>query len=94
MRLIRRLPKRGFNSGNKLKYLLVQVSSLDQFQNETEVTSALVRTIGLAKGDKQAGVKILGEGALTKKLTVRVQAFSESARRKIESAGGKCEVIK
>ena len=89
MRLIRRIPKRGFNQGHKKVYAVVQVSSLDQF--ETNVTPAKLKASGLAKG--KHAVKILGSGELKKKLTVKAHAFSQSAERKIAEAGGVCQVI-
>ena len=89
MRLIRRIPKRGFNQGHKKVYAVVHVSSLDQF--ETNVTPAKLKASGLAKG--KHAVKILGSGELKKKLTVKAHAFSQSAERKITEAGGVCKVI-
>ena len=91
MRLIRRVPKRGFNQGRKKEYILVQVSSLEKFKQGTEVTSSMLRNVGLVKGD--GDVKILGNGELKKRLIVKVRAFSQNARRKITDAGGACEVI-
>ena len=89
MRLIRRIPKRGFNQGHKKIYDVVQVYSLDQF--ETNVTPAKLKASGLAKGKNT--IKILGSGELKKKLTVKAHAFSQSAERKITEAGGVCKVI-
>ncbi len=91
MRLIRRLPKRGFKNPARQEYLPVNVGALDLFDDGTEVTVDLIRRRGLAKG-RCDGIKLLGRGELTKKLTVKVQAFSDSARAKIEAAGGTCEV--
>ena len=93
MPFIRRVPKRGFNNINRCEYVPVNVAALDQLSDGTEVTIDVLEAAGLATGARQ-GVKILGMGELSKKLTVRVQAFSESARSKIEAAGGACEVVK
>jgi len=93
MPLIRRLPKRGFTHIKDKVWAPVNVSALDRFDEGTEVTFELLRSVGLAKG-RVDGVKILGFGELAKKLTVNVQAFSASARTKIEAAGGQCEVVK
>ncbi|MFO7536033.1 MAG: 50S ribosomal protein L15 [Kiritimatiellia bacterium] len=90
MKLIRRIPKRGFTKPNPVTLTGVNVGSLECFESGTEVTSALLLTTGLAKGSRQ-GVKILGEGTLTRKLTVKVQAVSASAKAKIEQAGGTVE---
>lgn len=92
MRLIRRLPKRGFNHADGIVYFPVNVDLLSQFENGTEVTVKLLREQGLIKGTSD-GVKILGDGALDKKLTVKANAFSASARSKIEAAGGACVVV-
>ena len=93
MPLIRRLPKRGFNNiRHATVYIPVNVSALNQFEEGTEVTEELLRQKGLANG-RADGVKLLGKGDLDRKLTVKVHAFSASAREKIEQAGGVCEVI-
>lgn len=92
MKLIRRIPKRGFNKPNPVTLVGVNVGALECFDNGTEITAAPLRTAGLAKGARQ-GVKILGDGDLTKKLTVKVQGCSETARAKIEQAGGTCEQV-
>ncbi|NCC49688.1 MAG: 50S ribosomal protein L15 [Spartobacteria bacterium] len=93
MPLIRRLPKRGFTHIKAKIWAPVNVAALACFDEGTEVTFELLRKTGLAKG-RIDGVKILGRGDLDKKLTVKAQAFSESARSKIEAAGGQCEVTK
>jgi large subunit ribosomal protein L15 len=93
MRLIRRIPKRGFTSWNKTVYLPVNVSALDRFEAGAEVNLEMLQKVGLAKGSDQR-VKILGTGELKKKLAVKAHAFSASARSKIEAAGGTCEVVK
>jgi large subunit ribosomal protein L15 len=92
MRLIRRLPKRGFTGRNLLPYLVVNVGDLESFADGTVVTPELLESSGLV-GGRGRGVKILGAGELKHKLTVKAHAFSVSARSKIEAAGGVCEVI-
>lgn len=92
MPLIRRIPKRGFNNArHTIRYLPVNLTDLNQFEEGARVDELAMKTVGLANG-KAAGIKILGTGELSKKLTVIASAFSESARRKIEAAGGSCEV--
>lgn len=91
MRLIRRLPKRGFSRVG-VRFASVNVRDLEQFTAETEVDPEVLTRAGLIRG-KNRGVKILGDGELSKKLVVRAHAFSATARKKIEAAGGKCEVI-
>lgn len=93
MPLIRRIPKRGFNNINDKDFIPVNVSALEAFADGAEVTPASLRKAGLAKGPGD-GIKILGQGALTRRLTVQACAFSESARLKIEAAGGTCEVVR
>ncbi len=93
MPLIRRIPKRGFNnSRHGTQYLPVNVDSLNQFEDGARVDQAALRSLGLANGHAD-GIKILGEGELTKKLTVSAHAFSASAKSKIEAKGGTCELI-
>jgi len=92
MPLYRRLPKRGFTNRNTLDIEAINVSVLERFDNDTEVTIETLIAAGIIK-DCKDGVKILGNGELTKKLTVKVNAFSESAKAKIEALGGKAEVI-
>jgi large subunit ribosomal protein L15 len=88
MPLIRRLPKRGFNNAAfKTAYALVNLGDLEQFDQGTHVTEQLLREKGLVNG-KFDGLKILGRGELTKKLTVEADKFSETARQGIEKAGG------
>jgi large subunit ribosomal protein L15 len=90
MPLHRRLPKRGFTNIFKKDYAVVNVSDLDRFDNGASVDEAALRAAGLVKGQND-GVKILGDGELTKKLTVSATKFSKSAREIIEKAGGSCE---
>lgn len=92
MPLYRRIPKRGFTNIWRKEYIGVNVEALNVFENGTEVTPEMLMEAGLAKG-VTAGIKILGEGTLEKKVTVRAQKFSKTAIEKIESAGGKAEVI-
>lgn len=92
MRLVRRLPKRGFTNPTRTTYVPINVGALARFDEGTEVTAAMLRAAGLANG-RFDGIKILGRGDLEKKLTVKASAFSASARSKIEAAGGSCEVV-
>lgn len=92
MPLYRRIPKRGFTNIWRKEYVGVNVEALNVFENGTEVTPELLMETGLAKG-VTAGIKILGEGTLEKNVTVKAHKFSKTAIEKIESAGGKAEVI-
>lgn len=92
MPLYRRLPKRGFKNRNTKDIIAVNLSALERFEDGAEVTVASLVEAGIIK-DSRDGVKILGNGELTKKLNVSVNAYSESAKQKIESLGGKAEVI-
>src|ERR1043165_5090251 len=93
MPLIRRIPKRGFNNTRfATVYIPVNVSELNQFDDGAKVDETALRSIGLANGPG-AGVKILGNGELTKKLTVSVSAISASAKTKIEAKGGTVEIV-
>lgn len=92
MPLYRRIPKRGFTNIWRKEFVGVNVESLNKFENGTEVTPELLMETGLAK-QVTAGIKILGDGNLEKKLTVKAHKFSKTAIEKIESAGGKAEVI-
>ena len=93
MPLIRRIPKRGFNNKRfGTRYLGVNLDDLNQFDDGAKVDAAAMRAAGLANGPGD-GIKILGGGDLTKKLTVSAHAFSASARTKIEAKGGTCEVV-
>ena len=92
MPLIRRIPKRGFNNARfTTQYIPVNVGDLNQFDDGARVDETALRAIGLANG-RGAGIKILGNGELSKKLTVAASAFSASAKSKIEAKGGACEV--
>lgn len=93
MPLIRRLPKRGFNNKRHTTvYLPVNLEALNRFEDGTRVDEVALRAVGLANG-KAHGVKILGNGKLTKKLTIVANSFSASARAAIEALGGKCENV-
>jgi len=92
MRLIRRLPKRGFKSANRTEYLPVNVEDLSVFEDGAEVTPDILRARGLARG-RATRIKVLGKGDLKKKLQVKAHAFSASAVAKIEAAGGRSEVV-
>lgn len=92
MPLIRRLPKRGFNNArHTIRYSPVNVGDLNRFEDGSRVDAASLRAAGLANGTLRR-IKILGNGELSKKLTVAVDAFSASARAKIEKSGGVCEI--
>lgn len=90
--LARRLPKHGFTNYTRKEYAIVNVCQLNKFDNDVEVTPALLKQAGIVK-DFKDGIKILGEGELEKKLVVKAHKFSESAIAVIEKAGGKAEVI-
>ena len=91
--LYRRLPKRGFsNAMFKKTYAVINVSDLNKFEEGTEVTPELLFEMGIIK-KQLSGIKVLGNGELTKKLTVKANKFSSSAKAKIENVGGTIEVI-
>ncbi len=93
MPLIRRIPKRGFNNArHTTRYISVNLSSLNAFDEGAHVDESALKAVGLANG-RSNGIKILGNGELKKRLTVRAHAFSGSARAKIEGLGGTCEVV-
>ena len=92
MPLYRRIPKRGFKNRNTKEIVSINMSKLEVFEDGATVTIDAMKEIGIIKNPKD-GVKILGSGELTKKLTVQANAFSASAKEKIESLGGKAEVI-
>ncbi len=89
----RRLPKRGFNNKFAVKYDVVNVESLNIFEDGTLVTPDLLAEMRIVNGKNNGGVKILGAGKLNKKLTVKADKFSASAKSAIEAAGGVAEVI-
>ena len=92
MPLYRRIPKRGFTNRNSKDIVGINVSALEVFDNDAVVTVETLLEQGIVKNPKD-GVKILGNGELTKKLTVQANAFSAGAAAKIEAVGGKAEVI-
>ena len=92
MPLYRRLPKRGFKNRNTLTIVPINLSALERFDNDAVVSVETLIEAGIVKNPRD-GVKILGNGELTKKLTVQANAFSASAKEKIEALGGKAEVI-
>jgi large subunit ribosomal protein L15 len=92
MPLYRRIPKRGFTNINTKNIVGINVTALERFDDDTVVTVETLLEAGVIKNPRD-GVKILGNGEITKKLTVKVNAFSEGAKSKIEAAGGTCEVI-
>src|SRR5437016_8888774 len=95
MPLIRRIPKRGFNNArHTTRYLPVNLAALNRFEDGARVDAAALRAAGLANGPGIGdAIKILGDGDLSRKLTVSAHAFSASARSKIEAKGGQCEII-
>lgn len=90
--LARRIPKRGFNNIFATKYAIVNVSDLEKFVDGTVVDTELLKASGIIKKELD-GVKVLGNGELTKNLTVKAAKFSAAAKEKIEKAGGKAEVM-
>ena len=92
MPLYRRIPKRGFTNRNSKDIVGINVSALEVFEDGAVVTVETLLETGIIKNPRD-GVKILGYGKITKKLTVKVNAFSEGAKQKIEALGGTCEVI-
>ena len=93
MPLLRRLPKVGFINKFRKVYTTVNVEDLNRFEDETVVDYELLSQNGLVKKAKNAGLKVLGNGELTKKLHVKANKFSESAMEKIKNAGGTIEVL-
>lgn len=93
MPLYRRIPKRGFTNINRKEFALVNIATLnDRFEDGAEVTPVALVEAGIVKNEKD-GIKILGNGEISKKLTVKAHKFSASASAAIEAAGGKTEVI-
>ncbi|NLW40368.1 MAG: 50S ribosomal protein L15 [Tissierellia bacterium] len=94
MPLIRRLPKRGFTNVFAKEYAIINVEDLNRFEENTVVTPELLIANGVVKRGKAIdGIKVLGDGEINKKLTVKAHKFSKTAAEKIEAAGGKVEVI-
>lgn len=92
MPLYRRIPKRGFTNRNSKEIIGINLNALEVFENDAVVSVDTLMETGIVKNPKD-GVKILGNGEFTKKLTVKANAFSASAKEKIEALGGTCEVI-
>lgn len=92
MPLTRRLPKRGFKS-QRDDYTILNVSDLESFENGATINAEILKDMGLISKIEPMGLKILGDGELTKKLNVQAKKFTKSAAEKIEKAGGKAEVI-
>ena len=93
MPLTRRLPKRGFTNIWKKEYTTINVSALESFRSGSVITAEKLLDAGLIRKLEKDGLKILGNGELNKKFTVKAQKFTQSAKDKIEQAGGKVEVI-
>lgn len=92
MPFVRKLPKRGFNNFTRKVILPVNLDALNAFEEGAEITIETLQEKGLVNG-RFDGVKILGDGKVEKKLTVKATAFSAAAREKIEAAGGSCETV-
>lgn len=90
--LFQRLPKRGFTNINRKEYAIVNLDTLNRFEEGTEVTPELLIETGIVSNAK-SGIKILGNGTLEKKITVKAHKFSASAKDAIEKAGGQTEVV-
>ena len=93
MPLYRRIPKRGFTNIWRTEYSILNVDDLNRFEAGAVVTPDMLKEAGLVKQMKNGGIKILGNGELEKNITIKAHKFSKSAIEKIESAGGKAEVI-
>lgn len=92
MPLYRRLPKRGFTNPTRKEYAIVNLETLNRFEDGTEVTPELLIETGVVSNEK-SGIKILGNGTIERKLTIKAHKFSKSAKDAIEAAGGTTEVI-
>ncbi|MFD0898295.1 50S ribosomal protein L15 [Loigolactobacillus binensis] len=92
MPLFRRMPKRGFSNINRKEYAIVSLNDLNRFDEGTDITPALLVESGVVKNEK-AGIKLLANGEITKKVTVKVSKASAAAKQAVEAAGGKIEVI-
>ena len=90
--LFQRLPKRGFTNINRKDYAIVNLDTLNRFEDGTEVNPALLVETGVIKNEK-SGIKVLGNGNIDRKLTVKAHKFSNAAKEEIEAAGGTVEVI-
>jgi large subunit ribosomal protein L15 len=92
MPMARRIPKRGFSNVNRKVFAPVNVAMLEAFEAGTEVTTDLLRQTGMVKGNWD-GIKVLGNGEISKRISVKANAFSATAKEKIEAAGGSCETV-
>ena len=92
MPIHRRLPKRGFKNPFKKVFAIINIKDLNKFDTNTIIDEAVLVKSGLVKGDRD-GIKLLGNGEINIPLTLKIDKVSESARQKIESAGGKIEVL-
>lgn len=92
MKLVRRIPKRGFTNIYAKEYATINLSALEVFEDGAVVDALVLKNAGIVKNAKD-GIKVLGNGEMTKKLTVKAAKFSKSAAEKIEANGGKAEVI-
>ncbi len=90
--LFRRIPKRGFQNINRKEYAVVNLGTLNRFEDGQEVTAAVLVEAGIVKNEKD-GIKVLANGKLERKLTVKANKFSQAAKEAIEAAGGTVEVI-
>jgi len=90
--LFQRLPKRGFSNINRKEYAVVNLDTLNRFDENTDVTPELLIESGIVKNEK-SGIKVLAKGTLDKKINVKAHKFSNTAKEAIEAAGGKAEVI-
>ena len=93
MPLIRRLPKRGFNNPFRKIYNVINIETLNRFDDNTEITVEFLKEQGVIKKVEKNGLKILGDGSLEKSLTIKATKFTKTAIEKIEAVGGKAEVI-
>ena len=94
MPLYRRLPKRGFSNAEfEMRYTIINIDKLNSFEDGTEITPQMLKENGVIRKIEKDGVKILGNGSIEKKLTIKANKFIKSAAEKIEAAGGKAEVI-
>ncbi|MDO4543605.1 MAG: 50S ribosomal protein L15 [Clostridia bacterium] len=93
MPLARRLPKRGFHNHFAKEYTIINISDLERLENDTEVTAELLKKTGAISKIEKDGLKVLGNGELTKKLNVKAAKFSKSAEEAIVKAGGTVEVV-
>ena len=93
MPLVRRIPKRGFTNIFRKEYTICNIADLEKFDNGTIIDAQMLKSSGVISKIAPAGLKVLGDGALTKKLIVKASKFTKSAQEKIESVGGKTEVV-